>query len=118
MCIKHKNMSPLIPPLTYPHKPLTPLPTPCGTLSQANFDTNKKNFMALLMSKIEAKLVKQGTEDADVLIIQTAFSQTRDFDSVIIIEENIDLLVWLTALVPSKNNIYIQKSCKGNILCY
>lgn len=69
------------------------------------------------MSKMEAKgiHVKQATDDTDVLIVQTATSQVVGFDSVIITGKYIDLLDLVTALDPSKNNIYFQKSRKGNI---
>lgn len=45
----------------HPHKPLAALPTPCGALSQETFlanNTNKKNFIALLMSEMEANKIQ------------------------------------------------------------
>lgn len=89
------------------------------TLSQEKFlsnDTNKRNFISMLMTEMAAKgiEVKQAIEDADVMIVETAISKAADFDSVTITGEDVDLLVLLTALGSSQKNVYFQKSWRGN----
>lgn len=68
------------------------------------------------MAEVDIDIV-QALEDADVLIINTAKSKASEFDSVTIIGEDIDLLVLLTALASSHDNIYFQKSGRGNAPC-
>lgn len=67
-------------------------------------------------TKFEAAnfMVKQATEDADTLIINTAISVSSTFDSVIVVGEDVDLLILLTAL-STRSNIYILKPGKGKI---
>lgn len=50
--------------------------------------------------------MKQVVEDVDVMIVETVVSVADKYDSVIIIGEDIDRLVLLTALGSSKKNIY------------
>ena len=92
------------------------------TIAQDKFlsnDSNKNRLIALLkdeMAEVGIDVV-QATEDADVLIINTAKSKASEFDSVTIIGEDIDLLVLLTALASSHDNIYFKKSGRGNAPC-
>jgi hypothetical protein len=59
------------------------------------------------VKKFEAEnfMVKQATEDADALIINTAISVSSAFDFVIVVGEDADLLILLTAL-STRSNIY------------
>lgn len=60
--------------------------------------------------------VKQAEEDADVLIVNTAFSLCSTFNEVFIISEDIDPLVLVTPLASSPCNIYFRKQRKGKAL--
>ncbi|KMQ85933.1 hypothetical protein RF55_15251 [Lasius niger] len=89
------------------------------TVSQKKFlgnDTNKNRLIGMLKTKFEAAnfIVKQATGDADTLIINTAISIST-FDSVIVVGEDVDLLVLLTAL-STRSNIYLLKPGKGKTL--
>jgi molybdopterin biosynthesis enzyme len=68
------------------------------------------------VKKFEAEnfMVRQATEDADALIINTAISVSSAFDFVIVVGEDVDLLILLTAL-STRSNIYILKPGKGKI---
>lgn len=68
----------------------------------------------MLKTKFEASnfMVKQATEDADTLIINTAISISSTFDSVIVVGEDVDLLILFTAL-SKRSNVYILKPGKG-----
>ncbi|KYN12193.1 hypothetical protein ALC57_15644 [Trachymyrmex cornetzi] len=90
------------------------------TISQEKFlanDRNKKRLIEMLTTKfLNAGFeVEQAEEDADRLIVITAISKLSEFDSVIIIGEDIDLLVLLTALASNNQNIYLLKPGKGKI---
>uniref|UniRef100_A0A8D8YJ99 Uncharacterized protein n=1 Tax=Cacopsylla melanoneura TaxID=428564 RepID=A0A8D8YJ99_9HEMI len=90
------------------------------TVTQDSFlsnDINKANLINMLTIEMSANNieVRQATEDADVMIVQTAIAKAPDYDSVIITGDDVDILVLLTALASSPNsNIYFQKSGKGN----
>ncbi|GBM18721.1 hypothetical protein AVEN_263534-1, partial [Araneus ventricosus] len=75
-------------------------------VSQNKFQGNDANKDSLM--------VKQATEDADTLIINIAMSVSSAFDSVIVVGEDVDLLILLTAL-STRSNIYILKPGKGKI---
>lgn len=56
----------------------------------------------------------QAFEDADVLVINTAFSKSPKHDNVFVVGEDIDLLVLLNALPSSsKHNVFFLKSGRG-----
>lgn len=57
--------------------------------------------------------VKQTYEDADTLIVNTAIEETSKTNSVTIVEEDVDLLVIMTALAGSKHNIFVLSQGKG-----
>ena len=89
------------------------------TVSQSKFlgnDANKNRLIRMLKTKFEAEnvMVKQATEDADSLIINTAISVSSAFDSVIVVGEDVDLLILLTAL-SKLSNMYMLKPGKGKI---
>ncbi|GBM77634.1 hypothetical protein AVEN_34459-1 [Araneus ventricosus] len=88
------------------------------TVSQNKFlgnDANKERLIRMLKTKFKAEnfMVKQATEVADTLIINTAMSVSSAFDSVIVVGEDVDLIL-LTAL-STRSNIYILKPGKGQI---
>lgn len=90
------------------------------TVSQEKFlgnDRNKNRLIGMLKTKFESAnfIVKQATEDADTLIINTAISISSAFDSVIVVGEDVDLLVLLMAL-STRSNIYFLKPGKGKTL--
>lgn len=90
------------------------------TVSQDKFlsnDSNKNRIIRMLKTKFEAAnfMVKQATEDADSLIINTVISISSTFDSVIVVGEDVDLLILLTAL-STRSNMYLLKPGKGTIL--
>ena len=69
---------------------------------------NKQKFISLLsveLEKIGCNIVT-ASEDADRLIITTAIDLQRQNNIVRIIGEDADLLVLLTQLAPTNNNIY------------
>lgn len=89
------------------------------TVSQNKFlgnDANKNRLIGMLKTKFEAEnfMVKQATEDADALIINTAISVSSAFEFVIVVGEDVDLLILLTAL-SRRSNIYFLKPGKGKI---
>lgn len=59
--------------------------------------------------------VKQAIEDADTLIVNTAIEASFENHPVVIVGEDVDLLVILTALTGSNPNICFLKQGKGNI---
>nr|XP_018912013.1 PREDICTED: uncharacterized protein LOC109040498 [Bemisia tabaci] len=87
------------------------------TVSQASFLSNSKNkerLIQMLKSKFEnsGMNVRQATEDADLLIVQTAIEKAPDYPFVIIVGEDVDLLILMTALCKS-NNVFLMKPGKG-----
>lgn len=78
-------------------------------------DSNKKRLISILVDKLEqvGYRVMQATEDADTLIVNTAIQMTEMFSTVVIIGEDTDLLVLLTAKAPSGSKIYLMKPGKG-----
>lgn len=59
--------------------------------------------------------VSQAKEDADCLIIKSALDKAdQDFDHVVVVGEDVDLLVLLCGLDSSRQNVYFQKSGRGN----
>ena len=78
-------------------------------------DTNKERLISMLCEKLvhEGFEVKQAFEDADTLIVTTAIEMAENFQQAIIVGEDTDLLVLLTAREPSSSNIYVMKPGKG-----
>lgn len=81
-------------------------------------EKNKSRFISLLRASFERSQITtvQAEENADVLIITTANSLSSQYDAVIIIGQDINLLVLLTALSPP--NVYYQKVGKGKSPLY
>lgn len=58
--------------------------------------------------------MKQHEEDADTLIVSTALDISKDYESVIIVGEDIDLLVILIGTANAiQNNVFFLKSGRG-----
>ena len=91
-----------------------------STTSQEKFLSNNKNkerLITLLMSTLQnvGYNVKQHKEDADALIVSTGLEKAIDYESVIIVGEDVDLLVMLTGVAEERhNNVYFLKPGKGN----
>lgn len=78
-------------------------------------ESNKTRFISLLKtvlikSDIE---VEQAVEDADGLIISTAKRISQEYSAAVVIGEDVDLLVLLTATAGACNNIYLRKPGRG-----
>lgn len=89
-----------------------------ATMSQDKFLSNEKNkarLITMLKKKFQnaGHLVKQHEEDADTLIISTALEMASDYESVVIVDENIDLLIILTGIAYETQNVYFMKPGKG-----
>lgn len=74
---------------------------------------NKKRFIGLLSQKLIQENIKvvQDLDDADLLIVQTTISETEKIP--VIVCEDIDVLVILTALAPAEREIFFLKLGKG-----
>lgn len=90
------------------------------TTKQDQFLSNEKN-KSRLISMLSAKLKDNGIEslessgDADTLIIRTAIDKCFTSDNVVIVGEDVDLLVLLTALAPDEREIFLVKPKHGKI---
>lgn len=90
-----------------------------STTTQEKFlsnDKNKASLITLLMSKLqrEGYNALQSTEDADTLIVATALNLSSDYENVVIVGEDVDLLVILTGHEGRRRkNVYFMKSGKG-----
>lgn len=79
-------------------------------------ENNKQRLISLLTKRLtdEHFKVKQATEDADSLIVASAVDVARHSECAVIVGEDTDLLVVLTALSnPDSSNIYLLKPGKG-----
>ena len=74
---------------------------------------NKKRLISMLANYLakENILVKQDIDDADLLIVKTAIEHC--FKNVVVVADDIDILVLLTALTPKTKTIYYLKLGKG-----
>ncbi|PZC75227.1 hypothetical protein B5X24_HaOG206534 [Helicoverpa armigera] len=72
---------------------------------------NKSRFISMLSDKLRAAnfAVKQAQNDADVLIIETAIEKLNATNTIIVVGEDVDLLVLLTARTPIDKIIYFLK---------
>ena len=76
---------------------------------------NKSRFISMLKEKLTAEniLVKQANNDADVLIVETAIEQFNSTHTIIVVGEDVDLLVLLTARTPTEKTIFFLKPGKA-----
>ena len=74
-------------------------------------DKNKKRFICMSRQYLQdsAILFKEAPEDADALIVHTAIHYSSNYESVVIVGEDVDLLVILSQFAQSKTNIYFCK---------
>lgn len=80
-----------------------------STVNQELFLANEKNKTRLMLTnKFENSniTVNQALDDADTLIVNTAIDLSLKNETVVIIGEDIDLLIILTGLAPTTNNIF------------
>lgn len=78
---------------------------------------NKIRFIEYLKQALEKNKisVKQAVDDADVLIVHTALEKySSNGPAVIVVAEDIDILVLITALTPVDQKIYFMKVEKGH----
>ena len=77
---------------------------------------NKSPFIFMLCERFTAAniIVKQAGNDADVLIIETAIEQSNATNNSIVVGEDVDLLVLLTARTPIDKIIYFLKPWKAH----
>ncbi|KAJ8866340.1 hypothetical protein PR048_032183 [Dryococelus australis] len=79
-------------------------------------ENNKTLFVTLLRIDHEASniITKQAEEDADVLIVTTAESLASEYETVLIVGEDIDLLDVIAGTSPETNNVYLRKPGRCN----
>ena len=78
--------------------------------------TSQQKFLANTYNKSRLKdkftaeniLVKQANNDVDVLIIKTAIEQFNLTNASIVVGEDVDLLVLLTARTPAEKTIFFK----------
>lgn len=92
--------------------------TMTATMSKEHFlsnDNNKRRLISMLRGKLESEgfLVKVAVEDADRLIVTTAIDIAQTSESVVIVGEDTDLIILLTALAPSSPHIVLMRPGKG-----
>lgn len=90
------------------------------SISQELFLANQKKktkLISILSSKLEKSdfIVKQASDDADTLIINTTIDLSLYIDIVIVFGEDIDLLIILIGLSTTINEIFFVKPGKGKI---
>lgn len=78
-------------------------------------EKNKKRFIEYLKKNLlDAGIqVLQAKEDADTTIVREALKNAENYDSCIVIGEDVDLLVLLIGLGFSYNNVYLLKPGKS-----
>ncbi|GBM90433.1 hypothetical protein AVEN_124682-1 [Araneus ventricosus] len=78
-------------------------------------DCNKERFIAMLSVKLESEgfLVKQVTEDPDHLIVTSVIVAAEEHKCAILVGDDIDLLIILTALASPSANIFFLIKGKG-----
>lgn len=89
-------------------------------VSQDKFLSNYKNkrlFISYLMEELEKKSIKckQGKGEADELIVETALENECSGLQKVIVAEDVDVLVILTARAKADEEIYFLKLGKQNV---
>ena len=76
---------------------------------------NKSRLIEMLRKKLAHNNIFscQAEGDADTLIIQTAIN--IESENVVVVAEDIDVLLLLTALIPPHREIYFLKPAKGTV---
>ncbi|KAJ8883313.1 hypothetical protein PR048_015156 [Dryococelus australis] len=88
--------------------------------SAGNFLANEKNktkLIEILVETLTARGIEAGTttRDADCSIVRCGLIKVTFLSSVVVIGEDDDLLVLLTALTPPDRNVSFMKPGRGNI---
>ncbi|KAJ8892887.1 hypothetical protein PR048_005468 [Dryococelus australis] len=91
-----------------------------ATLKQENILANEKNktkLIELLVEMLTARGIEASTatRDTDGSIVRCGLNKVTSYESVVVIGEDVDLLVLLTALTPLDRNVYFMKPGRGNI---
>ncbi|KAJ8893800.1 hypothetical protein PR048_006401 [Dryococelus australis] len=87
---------------------------------QQNFLANEKNktkLIELLVETLTARTTEASTAigDSDGSIVRCDLNKVTSHLSVVVIGDDVDLLVLLTALTPPDRNVYFMKPGRGNI---
>ncbi|KAJ8897683.1 hypothetical protein PR048_003033 [Dryococelus australis] len=90
-----------------------------ATVQQENFLANEKNktkLIELLVETLTARGIEASTatRDADGSIVKCSLNKVTSHSSVVVIGEDVDLLILLTALTPPDRNVYFMKPGRGN----
>ncbi|CAH1112686.1 unnamed protein product [Psylliodes chrysocephalus] len=96
--------------------PTMDLMVPKNKFLSSNY--NKSRLIKYLIEALQKNGIStlQALDDADSLIVQTALQKDSvgDLPVVVVVAEDIDILVILTALTPEHRTIYFLKAVKGN----
>ncbi|CAG9769699.1 unnamed protein product [Ceutorhynchus assimilis] len=89
------------------------------TISKDKFlsnEGNKKRMISMLIKKFSEEniSVEQAAEDADITIVRRAMENATHSECVVVVGEDIDLLVIITALAPNSDSLFLMKPGKGN----
>lgn len=78
---------------------------------------NKERFIGQLMSTLESAGISTfaATDDADLLIVQTAIDAANNYGKPVVVGHDIDLLTLLIALSPSDKDSRFLRDAQGNI---
>lgn len=78
-------------------------------------ENNKNRLICMLLQTLKQGgiEVQQATEDADGVIVDAAISLTAKYESVAVVSEDIDVLVLLTGIGNTYENLYFHKPGKG-----
>lgn len=80
-------------------------------------DSNKFQLITMLRAKFSENNIEcyESTGDADSLIVKTAIDKSSSGSNVVIIGEDVDLMVLLTALTPTDQEILFMKPSHGKV---
>lgn len=78
-------------------------------------NANMNSLIGILEIKVEAAnfMVKQATDDEDTLMSNTAIGISSKFDSVILVDGDVELLIRLTVLSTFSNIYTYSQTTKG-----
>ncbi|KAJ8876013.1 hypothetical protein PR048_023921 [Dryococelus australis] len=77
----------------------------------------KTKLIEMLVETLTARGIEASIAagDADGSIVRCSLNKVTSHSSVVVIGEDVDLLVLLTALTPPDRNVYFMKPGRGNI---
>lgn len=78
---------------------------------------NKERLINQLVEKLEYAGIQalSATDDADVLIVQTAIKEAYNNPTVVVVGQDVDLLILIIALCPLDKDIRFLRDIQGNI---